>query len=149
MLRRFDPFRDFDRIAGTAWTAPGRFTIPMDAVRTEHEVTVYFDLPGVDPGAVDLTVEKNRLTVEVTRETIADDDTTIIARERPQGAFSRQLVLGENLDASGVEASFDNGVLTVRIPVAQTAQPRKVAVSAGGGTVDVEPTAADNPATDN
>jgi HSP20 family protein len=144
MLRRFDPFRDFDRIAGTAWTAPGRYTIPMDAVRTEHEVTVQFDLPGVAPTDVDLTVEKNRLTVEVSRETAAPDEATIIARERPQGEFSRQLVLGENLDATKVEASFDNGVLTVRIPVAATAQPRKVSVTAGAPAVDVEPSVADN-----
>ncbi len=144
MLMRFDPFREFDRlahqIAGTG-RAPA---MPMDAYRQGDRFTVHFDLPGVDPNSIDLTVEKNVLTVTAERTWQRGDEDEVLVAERSQGRFSRQLFLGEGLDADRVEAHYDSGVLTVVIPVAEAAKPRKVAVSSGGGrqAIDAESTAA-------
>ena len=92
---------------------------------------IHFDLPGVDASSVDLTVEKNVLTVAAERRWEPSDDQQIVASERPQGTFSRQLFLGENLDAEKIQASYDNGVLSVRIPIAERAKPRKVEIDGG------------------
>ena len=144
MLMRFDPFREFDRltqqIAGTA-RQPG---MPMDAYRHGDRFTVHFDLPGVDPASIDLTVEKNVLSVTAERTWQPQEGQEVLVAERPQGRYSRQLFLGEGLDADRVEASYDNGVLTLVIPVAEQAKPRKVAVSSGGGrhAINAESTAA-------
>lgn len=127
-LLRFDPFREFDRLAQEAF--PGRPTIPMDAVRHGDHVLVQFDLPGVDPDAIELTVEKNELTVEVTRTWEPGEDVDVLAAERPRGTFRRRLMLGDNLDADHLEADYDHGVLTLRIPVAEAAKPRKITVGA-------------------
>lgn len=132
MLMRSDPFRDFDRLAeqvlGTR-TRPA--AMPMDAYRQGDRFVVHLDLPGVESSSIDLTVEKNVLTVTAERRWEAGEDTQVIASERPQGSFRRQLFLGEGLDAERVEARYDQGVLTVTIPVAEQAKPRKVEVSAG------------------
>ena len=145
MLMRFDPFREFDRltqqITGTG-RQPG---MPMDAYRHGDRFTVHFDLPGVDPASIDLTVEKNVLTVSAERSWQRGEGDEVLVAERPQGRFSRQLFLGEGLEPDGVEAHYDSGVLTVVIPVAEQAKPRKVAVSSGGGSrqaINAESTAA-------
>ncbi len=138
MLLRFDPFREFDRLvqAPWAWGTRTRPTIPMDAYRQGDQFLVHFDLPGIDPDSIDLTVQKNVLTVSVERtgwgaEGAAGRD--VLVSERPYGTFSRQLFLGEALDADHIEASYEHGVLTLRIPVAEQAKPRQVEITAGGG----------------
>jgi len=104
-------------------------TMAMDAYRDGDHFIVQFDLPGVDPRSIDLTVEKNVLTVRAERQWETRDDQEIVISERVQGSFSRQLFLGESLDAEHVEASYSNGVLTLSIPVVEQAKPRKVAIT--------------------
>jgi HSP20 family protein len=130
MLLRFDPFRELDRVAETAW---GRAAtpMPMDAVRRGDTVVVSFDLPGVDPGSIDLTVERNVLSVKATRTPDRSEGDEVLASERRFGSITRQLMLGDTLDGSGIAADYDAGVLTVRIPVAQAAKPRKVEIGTG------------------
>jgi HSP20 family protein len=139
MLMRFDPFREFDRATEQVWNrAPA---IPMDAVRKANSVEVWFDLPGVDPGSIDLTVERNVLTLRAERQFRRSEGDELIASERRQGTFTRQLFLGDTLDSGSVEASYENGVLTVRIPVAETAKPRKVEIGqtdGGARAIDTE-----------
>lgn len=134
MLMRTDPFRELDRFAqqvlGTR-TRPA--VMPMDAYREGDQFLVHFDLPGVDPSTIDLTVEKNVLTVSAERQWLAGETQEVVVSERPQGTFSRQLFLGEGLDTDRVGASYLNGVLTVTIPVAERAKPRKVEVEVASG----------------
>ena len=130
MLMRSDPFRDLDRLTQQAFGTRGRpAVVPMDAYRHGEEFVVHFDLPGVEPASIDLTVEKNVLTVSATRRWQPSDDQEVVASERPQGTFSRQLFLGEGLNPDQVQASYTNGVLTLTIPVAEQAKPRKVQIS--------------------
>jgi HSP20 family protein len=128
MLVRTDPFRDLDRmtqqIFGTS-TRPA--VMPMDAWREGDAFVVEFDLPGVDPESVDLDVERNVLTVRAERPPL-DFGGEQLASERPRGVFSRQLILGDNLDVEQVSAAYDNGVLRLQIPVAEKAKPRKIAI---------------------
>jgi HSP20 family protein len=133
MLMRFDPFRDFDRITQQVWNGARPAAMPMDAYRHGEQFVVHFDLPGVDPNSIDLTVEKNVLTVSAERTWQAGENYQVVASERPQGKFSRQLFLGEGLDYDHIAASYDHGVLTVTIPVAEAAKPRKVEIQAGSG----------------
>ncbi len=134
MLMRFDPFRELDRM--TEALSPQSPGVPMDAVRREHDVEVTFDLPGVDPDTIDLTVERNVLTLRAERRHQLAEGEEWLARERRHGSFTRQLFLGETLDTGEVQAEYTDGVLTVRIPVAETAKPRKVAIGgAGSGAV--------------
>ena len=132
MLMRTDPFRDLDRFAqqmlGTNGTLARPSVMPMDAWRDGETFHVEFDLPGVDPASIDLDVERNVVTVRAERPNRASD-AELIAAERPRGVFSRQLVLGDNLDTEDIEASYDTGVLTLAIPVAERAKPRKIAIS--------------------
>ena len=139
MLMRTDPFRELDRFAQEALGSRLRPAVmPMDAYRQDDHFVVHFDLPGVDPSSIDLTVEKNVLTVSAERQWQGDDNQQVVASERPQGKFNRQLFLGEGLDTERVEAGYENGVLTVTIPVAEQAKPRKVEISSGGGTKQIE-----------
>lgn len=134
MLMRTDPFRELDRFAQQALGTRMRPAVmPMDAYRENDHFVVHFDLPGVDTSSIDLTVEKNVLTVSAERQWQASDNQEVVASERPQGRFSRQLFLGEGLDTERVEATYDNGVLSVTIPVAEKAKPRKVQISPGNG----------------
>ncbi len=105
----------------------------MDAYRHDDRFVVHFDIPGVDPSSIELTVEKNVLTVSAERRWEPVEGDQVLVSERPQGSFSRQLFLGESLDADRIEASHDHGVLTVSIPVAEQAKPRRVEISDGGG----------------
>jgi HSP20 family protein len=131
MLMRFDPFRELDRLADRAWRDARVPVMPLDAYRHGDVFTVDFDLPGVDPASIDLTIERNVLTVSAERAWQRREGVDVVAAERPQGTFSRQLFLGDGLDATNVEANYVNGVLTVRLPVAEQAKPRKVAIGAG------------------
>lgn len=142
MLMRTDPFRDLERFTQQAF-GPSRATfMPMDAYRKGDKYVVHFDMPGVDVENIDLTVEKNSLTVSAERRWEVTEDTQVVASERPEGRFSRQLMLGEGLDASAVEASYDAGVLTLTIPVAEQAKPRKIEVVTGEGSGAVRSSAA-------
>lgn len=133
MLMRFDPFRELDRLAQQS-VGNGRLPVmAMDAYRHGESFVVHFDLPGVDPATIDLTVEKNVLTVSAERRWQPSDGDEVVVAERPQGSFSRQLFLGEGLDPERIEARYDNGVLTVSVPVAERAKPRKVSISSGNG----------------
>ena len=133
MLMRTDPFRDLDRLTqqmlGTNGTLARPSVMPMDAWRDGDTFHVEFDLPGVDPSSIDLDVERNVVTVRAERPNRASD-AELIAAERPRGVFSRQLVLGDNLDTEHIEASYDTGVLTLAIPVAEKAKPRKIEIKA-------------------
>jgi HSP20 family protein len=129
MLMRTDPFRDLDRLTQQMWGTSSRPALmAMDAWREGDEFVVTFDLPGVSPDSVDLDVERNVLTVRAERPAL-DGDRELIAAERPRGVFSRQLILGDNLDTESVGASYEAGVLTIRIPVAEQAKPRKIQIS--------------------
>src|SRR2546430_7131806 len=126
MLMQFDPFREFDRLAeqlASGARTPRPF--PMDAYRHGDEVVVCFDLPGMDPGTIDLTVEQNVLTIKAERRFERRECDEVIAAERPHRAFTRQLFLGDTLDAERLQATYDTGVLTLRIPVAEAAKPRR------------------------
>ena len=131
MLMRTDQFRELDQLAQQVFGTMARPTVmPMDAWRAGDDFVVEFDLPGVDPGSIDLDVERNVLTVKAERARISDDAETI-ATERPRGVFSRQLFLGDTLDVERVEASYNDGVLRLVIPVAEQAKPRKIEISSG------------------
>ena len=106
--------------------------MPMDAYRRGDEVVVHFDLPGVDPSTIELTVEKNFLSVSAQRTWQPGEGDQVIASERSHGSFTRQLFLGENLQTDRIEASYNDGVLTVTIPVAEAAKPRKVEIGTNG-----------------
>jgi len=142
MLMRFDPFRGFDPLSRLLQQPdPSRpAAIPMDAYRDGDRFIVKFDLPGVDPSSIDLTVEKNVLTVRAERVWEAGEEQEVLVQDRPQGTFVRQLFLGEGLDAENVQATYDKGVLTLIIPVAEQAKPRKVQVSAEGSGEEQSPT---------
>lgn len=133
MLLRFDPFRDFDRLTeqllGDGRTAR---PMPMDVYRSGDHYVLHFDVPGIDPATVDLSVEDNVLTVRAARPSRSTDGVEFLVAERPTGEFSRQLVLGNGLDLSRIAATYDAGVLTVTVPVAETAKPRKITVTASG-----------------
>ena len=135
MLMRFEPFRELDRLTQQVWGGlQGRpAAMPMDAYRHGDRYVVHLDLPGVDPGSIDLTVEKNALTVSAERAAQRADDQEWLVAERPQGRFSRQVFLSENLDTERIEASYDHGVLTITVPVVEAARARKVAVTSGNG----------------
>ena len=131
MLMRTDPFRELDRLTqqmlGTDGTLARPSVMPMDAWREGDTFHVEFDLPGVDPDSIDLDVERNVVTVKAERPARASD-AELFAAERPRGMFSRQLILGDNLDTENITAGYDGGVLTLRIPVAEQAKPRKITI---------------------
>lgn len=134
MLMRTDPFRDFDRLTQQLFgTASRPAVMPMDAYRRGEQFVVEFDLPGVDPGSIDLTVEQNVLTVRAERSRSLGDNDEMVVNERPEGVFTRQLFLGETLDSDRIEADYEAGVLRLTIPVAEQAKPRKLTVTASNG----------------
>ncbi len=135
MLMRTDPFRELDRLtqhvlsnASGTWSRPT--AMPMDAYRDGDRFVVAFDLPGVSPDAIDLDVERNVLTVKAERRPVAvAEQVEMQVAERPLGVFSRQLFLGDTLDTEHIEAGYEAGVLTLRIPIAEKAKPRKIAIA--------------------
>src|SRR4029078_13072849 len=116
MLMRFDPMREVDRVFEQAWSQTRQGSVPMDAYRHGDSFVLHFDLPGVDPASIDLTVERNSLTVGAERHWQQVEGDQIVASERRQGTFTRQLSLGDGLDTDRIEASYDNGVLTPTVP---------------------------------
>ena len=128
MLMRFDPFRELDEL--TAQLRDGRRlrSMPLDAYRIGDVFHVDLDLPGVKPESIEVTVEKNVLSVKAERQWKAEDAETVVC-ERPTGTFSRELFLGESLDTEKIAASYENGVLRLTIPVAEEAKARRIEVS--------------------
>ena len=139
MLMRFDPFRELDRMTQDRWAGARPPIMPMDAYREGDQFIVHFDLPGVDADSIELTVEQNVLNVSATRRW-QTNGAEMVVNERPQGRFTRQLFLGETLDTDHLEARYDAGVLTLTIPVAERAKPRRIEVSAGNGSDAIEAT---------
>lgn len=139
---RFDPFRDFDRLTerllATA-TDMGQTmrAMPLDVYRAGDHYVLHCDLPGVDPGSVDVGVDGRTLTIRAQRSGRADD-VEWLTNERPTGTFARQLTLGNGLDVEHIEATYADGVLTLSIPVAEQAKPRKVAVTHTGANAPIE-----------
>ena len=133
-MLRFDPFRDLDRMTeqlfGTTSGSPRspRF-MPMDLYRTGDHYVLHADLPGVDPGSIDVSVDNGTLTLTAERSGRTDESVSWLASERPIGTYSRQLAMGDGVDAARIEATYSNGVLTVTIPVAKKAKPRRIEIS--------------------
>ena len=137
LLRTTDPFREFDRLANQLLGTTNRpVVMPMDAWREGDQLVLEFDLPGVSKDSIDLDVERNVLTIRAER-VARNGDWEMLTNERTRGQFSRQLVLGDNLDLDNIEASYDAGVLRLVIPVAERAKPRKIEIASGHS----EPTA--------
>ena len=138
MLMRTDPFRDFDRLTEAVLgnrTRPA--AMPMTAYREDGTFVVHLDLPGASTASIDLTVEQNVLTVHAERKPPAGDQAERVVDERSYGVFSRQLFLGDSLDADRLTADYDAGVLTLRIPIAEKAKPRTVEITAGGSPKEI------------
>jgi HSP20 family protein len=134
-MLRYDPFRDLERLSeqllgGTVRGVPRSF--PMDAYRRGDGFHVELDLPGIDPDAIELTVEQNVLMIRAERRFELQEDDEMLVSERAQGVFSRQLLLSENLNSDELEAEYVNGVLRLTIPVAEQAKPRRIEVGRGG-----------------
>ncbi|MGI5132112.1 Hsp20/alpha crystallin family protein [Pseudonocardia sp. CA-107938] len=142
MLMRTDPFRELDRLTqqvfGTTGTWSRPTAMPMDAYRDGDQFVVAFDLPGVDPEGIELDVERNVLTVKAERRPVSSgEQVEMQVAERPLGVFSRQLFLGDTLDTDHIDAHYDAGVLTLRIPIAERAKPRKISISAGSDRKEI------------
>ena len=135
MLMRTDPFRELDRLTqqvfGTQGTLARPAVMPMDAWREGDTFVVELDVPGVGGDSIDLDVERNVVTVRAERPS-SGSDKEMLAAERPRGVFSRQLVLGDTLDTDNISASYDAGVLTLRIPVAERSKPRRITIGGDG-----------------
>jgi HSP20 family protein len=134
-LMRTDPFRELDRLSQQVFGAGnGTFArptvMPMDAWRDGDTFIIEFDVPGVSADAIDLDVERNVVTVKAERPEL-DQEREMLAAERARGVFSRQLVLGDNLDTEHIEATYEGGVLRLRVPVAEQAKPRKISIAEG------------------
>jgi HSP20 family protein len=131
---RFDPFQEFDRLTRQMVGAGrGPRSMPMEAYRRGEQFFIHLDLPGVNPDDVELTVERNVVSVRAERRPFWQEGDDVLVDETPQGTFGRQLFLGDNLDAGRLEASFDQGVLTMTVPVAEQAKPRRIEVGAQSG----------------
>ena len=144
-MLRFDPFSDIDALTRSLLTGQAgsnrspRF-MPMDLCKIDDHYVLTADLPGVDPGSVDVSVDNGTLTISAHRSARSDEAVQWLANERFFGGYRRQLSLGEGIDPSAISATYENGVLTVTIPLAERARPRKIDVAHGGGQRSIEPT---------
>ena len=147
-MLRFDPFSDLDTMARDLLGAQSgssrtpRF-MPMDLCKIDDHYVLTADLPGVDPGSVDVDVDSGTLTISAHRTARSEDSAQWLANERFFGRYRRQLSLGDNVDTAAISATYENGVLTVTIPVAERAKPRKIEVSRAGSQTSIEPTTVD------
>jgi HSP20 family protein len=131
---RFDPFRDFDRLAAEVFgTARTPSLMPMDCQRTGDQFVVRFDLPGIDADSLDVSAENQTLTVRAERTRRDPEGVAYLVSERPSGTYSRQLVLGDGLAVDDITAEYRDGVLTLTIPVAEQAKPRKIEIMRAEG----------------
>lgn len=135
MLLRFDPFRDLDRLTNELLGAPRvPQPMPMECYRSGDTFYLHFDLPGIDAETLDVTAENNTLTVRAERRRVAPEDAVYVVSERAPGAYARQLVLGEGLDVEAIRADYHDGVLTLMVPVAEQAKPRRIDISRSDDT---------------
>ncbi|MBN8881379.1 heat shock protein Hsp20 [Salana multivorans] len=135
MARTYDPFRELDRLMGQMLTAERASTqMPMDLYRSGDHYVLAMDLPGADPGSIDVNVEDRTLTIRAQRTTPETGDVQWLAKERPSGTYARQLTVGRGLALDQISASYSDGVLTLTIPVAQEAKPRRIEVQHGAPT---------------
>ena len=147
-MLRFDPFSDIDSVARTLLSSQTGSTrsprfMPMDLCKIEDHYVLTADLPGVDPGSVDVDVDNGTLTISAHRTARSEDSVQWLTNERFFGTYRRQLSLGEGVDPAGIAASYENGVLTVTIPVAEKAKPRKVEIAHGGSQKSIPTTTID------
>ncbi|MPY10661.1 Hsp20/alpha crystallin family protein [Arthrobacter bussei] len=139
---KFDPFRELDRVAGALLeNRPGLRLMPMDLYREKDHYVLAADLPGIDPGSVDIDVDGQLLTIRAERTLRGTEGVKWLTRERESGSFLRQLNLGQGIDTEGIAARYENGVLSVTIPVSERAKPRKIEVVTGESAASVESTA--------
>ncbi len=138
MATTFDPFRDIDRLLGGAVRNPASAAMPMDLYRKGEQFIAHVDLPGVDPGTVDVDVEDRTLTIRAERTQDLDDQVQWLSHERPAGTFARQVTLGYGVALDKIEAEYRDGVLTLTIPVAEEAKSRKISVSHTGNQHAIE-----------
>jgi HSP20 family protein len=143
MILRLDPFLDFDRVTQQLRRSHRQPSImPMDAYRDGERIVVRLDVPGVEPNSLDVTLDRNVLSVAAARYWQPAETQQVLAAERPTGRFQRQIQLGDRLDPDKVEARYDRGVLTVTIPIADTAKPRHVEINSASHTKAIEAPAA-------
>lgn len=139
MLVRTDPFRQLDRLSSQLLgNAPRPATMPIDAYRNGDEFVVAVDLPGVDPETIDLTVDKQTITIRAERARNAEEGVEYVVGERPYGTFTRRLFLGKSLDTAEIQADYRDGVLSIHVPVAEEAKPRKVKVDGGATKPEIK-----------
>jgi HSP20 family protein len=132
MLMRTDPLRELDRLTQQVLGTPARpAAMAMDAWRDQDTFVLEFDIPGVTPDSIDIDVERNVVTVKAERPVRAND-VELVAAERARGVFSRHVVLGDAVDTNNISAAYADGVLTLRIPIAEQAKPRKISVVHAG-----------------
>jgi len=132
MAARFDPFGEMDRLMNQAMgTARAAATMPMDLYRSGDHYVALIDLPGADPGSIDVNVEDRTLTIRAERSGRSDNDVQWLAKERPTGTYARQLTVGRGVSLDTVEATYADGVLTLTIPVAEEAKPRRIEIQRG------------------
>lgn len=139
-MTRIDSFRDLDRIAGQL-LAVGREprSMPMDLYRSGDHYVMHLDLPGIDPGSVDIQVDGSVLTIRAERSPRTAEEIDWLIHERPSGTYQRQLKVGPGVDVDAVSATLEHGVLTLTLPIAERAKPRKIEVSAGTAVIDAAP----------
>jgi HSP20 family protein len=135
-MLRFDPFRDLDRLTEQAWGRARGPVFPMNAYRRGDDLILEFEVPGVDTASVDITVEKNVLTVAAERRTSVHEDDEVLVSERASGHFTRQLRLGDGYDTDAITAAYEDGLLTVTLPTAAEVRPRKIVVEHAGRVAD-------------
>ena len=136
MARTFEPIREMDRLLSHVTRTPATVAVPMDLYREGDDYTVAVDLPGVDPASIDIDVDDRTLTIRAERAAKVAKEAQWLSRERAMGTFARQLTLGHGLATDRITAEYTDGVLTLTIPVAETAKPRKVEVRHGSTTID-------------
>lgn len=138
MARVFDPFRDVDRWFADSARTPANAAMPMDLFRDGDVFEARIDLPGVDPSSIDVDIDDRTLTVRAQRKAEVGGEAKWLVRERPAGTFARQLTLGYGVALDKVEAEYADGVLNLRIPVAEEAKPRKISVAHAAGATQIE-----------
>ena len=129
MATTFDPFRDLDRLLNGSPRTPASAAMPMDLYRKGEQFVAHVDLPGVDPSSVDVDVEDRTLTIRAERRQEFDGDVQWLSHERPAGTFARQVTMGYGVALDRIEAEYRDGVLTLKIPMAEEAKPRKITVA--------------------